>query len=509
MMGLENPPALEAAFALAFSLITATMILFVLLRVSGTGFQVILWRSEERVASSRLQGPMRARGRRPSRDRSRARHGKGSTGKNSKGKKSKGKNRAASALSPPPTDNAGPSLSVIVDAGAARRLPDLQQRVLRYRDAMVSSLPPEVVVDAIRRGENIPTQAEHNICRRRLVEAGMVDAVLGLLFRCEDEALTDVLRDAAGPDAEQRCEGVVALPSVWVNLLVNTLCDDDLLNATKINVLIAEGIGPLVRCMVDDMRRELFKDNRYWHEVLSMFSALLQNLAGDTLPTLLVYEGLADWVIQRCFDSMFFESHRPDIVEESKVHGKYVRSDTFSVIALSAGFVIEEMADVIRPHGKFDDDGVKRLDDLARTLVLNEASNEAIFVVELTHLLGSDKATPEKRHIFWLLNQFISCGLVDKHVIEGIVSFGADMNAYEDALPTVNTMFYMLVTGAESRGAGPAVPNDSQSAVAIKSGLFDVIFHIMQKFSSQATGDLLEQLVDLLDALGQVALMQR
>ncbi|KAL7552000.1 hypothetical protein ACHAWF_017478 [Thalassiosira exigua] len=213
---------------------------------------------------------------------------------------------------------------------------------------------------------------------------------------------------------------------------------------------------------------------------------------------------------------MFWESHRPDIVEESRAHGKFVRPDTFAVVAVSAGFVITEMADVMGPNQKIDEEGTRRLDDLARTPVvsraytkLNGTSDAAVFVVGLIQLLGSDKATPGKDHIFWILNQFIFCGLVDKHVIEGLVSFGAAMNAYDDSLPTVHAMFNMLVSEGEQRGAGPAVPNDSRCAAAIKSGLFDMILHIVQKFSRQVKGDLIERMTNLLDAIGQLALLQR
>lgn len=146
------------------------------------------------------------------------------------------------------------------------------------------------------------------------------------------------------------------------------------------------------------------------------------------------------------------------------------------MIEVSAGFVVTDMADV---NGKFDEEGRKRLDFLARTPIVSNVYNNTgantIFAVGLTQLLGSKTASVQKDHVFWILNQFVFSGLVDSDVIKGLVIFGKGIDSYNDAEPVVGAVFNMIVTGSQTRGAGPQVPNDSRCAVAIENGLFEVI----------------------------------
>ena len=239
--------------------------------------------------------------------------------KSKKGNKGKGKHppQHQTRNNPFHAHDTAPSIRRNSVGPMMRRQIELEKKVLRYKTTMLT-LPPESIVEDIRRGRNIPTQAvgqlsgtlhEDIACRSRLVDAGMIDVVLDLLQRCTDEKFSDVLADIG----EEECakEGgngggeneLLALPSVWVNVLLNTVCHNNLLNDAKMDdcrVLVAMNIGPLVQCMINDSKREFYQNNMMWHRCISYFPTLLQKitLTSETVPILLEYKGLADMVIQ-------------------------------------------------------------------------------------------------------------------------------------------------------------------------------------------------------------------
>lgn len=181
--------------------------------------------------------------------------------------------------------------------------------VIRYQ-ARMTSLPPEVVVEDVRRGSGVPTwaitkrtsnSANDLRLRRRLADAGILPAALGLLGRCADASFAEVLADVRGGTTDGSRDQV-ASPSLWIDVLVECLYGEDMRSEDlrEPRTLVAENIGPLVRCMIDDSRRELFGDNLFWHMSAGSFVSLLWNLVTtrSTVSILLQYDGLADMVIQ-------------------------------------------------------------------------------------------------------------------------------------------------------------------------------------------------------------------
>ena len=70
--------------------------------------------------------------------------------------------------------------------------------------------------------------------------------------------------------------------------------------------------------MCDDIKRQFFLSNEYWHGALLSFITLMHTLMGKSkkvINILLEYDGLLDTLLQ----VTFFGMERQDIVEESKL----------------------------------------------------------------------------------------------------------------------------------------------------------------------------------------------
>ena len=189
----------------------------------------------------------------------------------------------------------------------------------RFRKKL-KTLPPDRVVRDVARGKDLPSraiglfssgpEAGDDAYLRGLVDAGLINTVLQLLERCEDEKFPDVL----GRD------GDIPNPAIWLNLLLNavsgefaTMIPNELLWKSRME--IAKRIGPVVRCMTDYKQRTFFGENRYWWQGTSIvyFVILLQYLMGspETLSILVEYEGLVNFLIQ----CIFWESHRGRVTQ--------------------------------------------------------------------------------------------------------------------------------------------------------------------------------------------------
>mmetsp|Transcript_10848 Transcript_10848/g.19720 ORF Transcript_10848/g.19720 Transcript_10848/m.19720 type:complete len:715 (+) Transcript_10848:138-2282(+) len=429
--------------------------------------------------------------------------------KKNRGKQRKAQAAAASSPSSTKTNNGNADLR----AHQLHQHLELQQKHLRYNNTFLTRSPASVVED-IRRGKDLSTQAvvalsgsahDQIVYRQRLVDEGMIEVVLGLLKRCVNEEFMDVLVDIGGEEGD----GGLAGPSVWVNILLNTTAPGNFPDPRKLDecrLQIAESIAPLANCMIDDSKREFYKNNMQWHGCIFYFVALLQNLVltKETVASLLQYEGLADMLIQ----SMFWESDRPDIMKESKSHGTFVITDNFSKIAFSAGYVVQEIVDV-GENGVFNKEEKKHLDFLARTPTISKAYSPdagTTFAVGLTQLLKSKTSSVKKTHIFWIMNMLSFADCVDRSVIEGVVEFGTDIAMYEDAEPVIDTVYNMVIPSTP--GNAP-IPNDSRFAIAINAGLLEMCLKIVLRFEGYLDDDLVNHVTMLLHGASAVAMLKK
>ncbi|KAL7539697.1 LOW QUALITY PROTEIN: hypothetical protein ACHAXR_009505 [Thalassiosira sp. AJA248-18] len=399
-------------------------------------------------------------------------------------------------------------------AGGRRRRPVQPMQFERYL-ACFRSLPPSRIVDGIRRGAYFPTHAvlagfSKSDCEeidflRRLVDEGMVGAVLNLLGRCENQGFEEVMDSVRGGKEG----GDLAFPSVWVTVLVKVTFSDSLPDTNmvdKVRLEIAGSIAPLVRSMVNGDKREFFKSNHFWHRCKHHFFALVHNLVGTkaTVDIIFQYEGLVDMLVQ----SMFWQVHRMDIVEEANLYGTFVTNDVFSMIEQFAGYVVLAFADV-EHEGAFNEVERERIDFLARTSIVSKAYCSErcdTFAVGLTLLIKLNSSV-DVNHILRVINQFTFVGCVDARVIEGLVECGDSIN-FEDAGLYIKTMCSMMMPWTPD--CISAAPNDSRYAIAIDSGLFEMCLDMVIRHDSMLDGSaLVSCMTELLQQASSVAILNK
>ena len=114
---------------------------------------------------------------------------------------------------------------------------------------------------------------------------------------------------------EEKMESRVTRPDVWVCMLVNLVSSFSLgsKQLDEIRMQIASDIGPLVSCMSDDMKRELFQSKEYWFGALHPFVQLVYSLAvtKTTIPILMGYDGLREFMV----GCIFYGLHRQILLQ--------------------------------------------------------------------------------------------------------------------------------------------------------------------------------------------------
>ena len=370
----------------------------------------------------------------------------------------------------------------------------------RTHHQYLKSLGPSRIVEDISKGKDLPTRAcisldgenvSDSLLRQEIVDAGLVGVVSKLLNRCQEEKFEDVLSDIG--------EGDLSCPDHWLHLLRNVafaMPDAQKLRDTRIQV--AESLGPVVSCFVDDIKREFFNDNESWHRGIFPFIALLQNLVLEeaTVPILRQYEGISDVVVQ----AMFYTECRNDIIEEAKQYSSSMTDPDYSQIAASAGYVVQEFVDAC---GEGDganptDEEKERLLYLATTSTINtnyEKTSKA-FAVGLVNLL--ERNTVLRSQLYWILNQFACADCLDKEVIQSLVKYGqrSDINA-EDAAQIPGTILNLICP--KPAPYAQQVPNDSRVAIAIDAGLFECLLAIASFDHSSL--DLIENTAQVVQAV--------
>lgn len=70
---------------------------------------------------------------------------------------------------------------------------------------------------------------------------------------------------------------------------------------------VAGGICPLVRCMIDESKKEFFQQTVHWPVTVTVFMQLVYVFVQteEVVPDLLQYEGLVDLLVQSLFWKMY------------------------------------------------------------------------------------------------------------------------------------------------------------------------------------------------------------
>jgi len=116
-----------------------------------------------------------------------------------------------------------------------------------------------------------------------LVKSGILSSVLDFLSSCEHETFDGVMTDAKGDVLASNgtivhVGGNMDTPSRWIRVLSRA-------EELEPNCLmqIVENIGPLVKCMCNDMTRFFFNSNKHWREGIESFVRLIGNTISKSM----------------------------------------------------------------------------------------------------------------------------------------------------------------------------------------------------------------------------------
>jgi len=330
------------------------------------------------------------------------------------------------------------------------------------------------IVAKIRRGNNYATKKLLATTPGFSYEqSGVLSAVLEFLNRCEDETF-DVVMASVGGDLKT--------PSLWLNILVTATFVEP-----SCKLQIAENIGPLISCMVNDTKRIFFKSNKHWREGIVPFVNLVVNVmesksSGQNdirmienmqiVDAMLQYDGLLSSTVQRGF----WSEYRPDIVKE-------LRTGTPLIIFLSKR-VIELLVLNIGMKGE----GRTRLFEIGATPIVNKEYDPNCMTSYTAELVHRVQITENQRHnVLGMIQRLIrDADCVDKGVITEVIDWGANcVFNYDDALKAGMLLLEVMYQGADivrSAAGNSQVLSDTHVAFAIRAGLIEMCMGFIERF---------------------------
>ena len=380
-----------------------------------------------------------------------------------------------------------------------------------------TSKSPDTIILQVRAGSDLATQAvvllNDRSFRHKLVQAGLVDALLDFLDNCASQTFEEALRG-----------GDVAFASVWVNGLLNTVSKDSLPKKLLIEtrVKIASRLGPLIECM-SLPQRELFQSRREWLGTLVFFVGLIDNLAlsAPAVPILLRYESAVDFVVQ----ALFWDPYRPDIVQEMSEARRFMPLQSGTLIRNAAAEALQEFCDVkrvSRTYGEtpFDEEGMGRLKRLVeiRAVSSDYSSPDTVDLTLATGLLdimprfvhdASPRGLDSLLYVLQQISIATGIGALGPGAVAKLVALASTSPTAPIATSYVMAILNLVIVASGEPGA--SMPDDVQFAKAIEAGLLETMLQLLQKYSSGSVGQpRLVELVDtLLHAAGVVALSRK
>lgn len=216
-------------------------------------------------------------------------------------------------------DASGTRVEVYAETAASSRVggtvADLSARMNEYLKTIDERSTADVVRD-VEDGMAVATAAvaslnDHSAgtdVRRRLVfDGGLATVLLEKLSGCETKTFAEAVLCREGATDDDLDARHVVSPADWLAVLANTVTNgttdtDDGYGAVCLEA--ARSIGPLVRCMSDEDKKELFGSNEHFERSRALTVVLIVNLqtkCADTLPALLEHEGLLGMVVRSTF----------------------------------------------------------------------------------------------------------------------------------------------------------------------------------------------------------------
>jgi len=281
--------------------------------------------------------------------------------------------------------------------------------------------------------------------------SGALSVVLGFLKRCEDETFDQVMAIVGGD---------LKTPSTWIHIL-----STGSLNEPSCKLQIVKNIGPLVRCMMNDTDRLLFKSSKHWRQGIVGFV----NLVGHVIQSLLQeHEGVLESIIQWAF----WLEYRPDIVKELKSEGLKCTG------IVTAGRLLTE----VLVNGSQGESRILLLKTIGTTPIVNKEYDPSCMVSYTAGLVHQLKLTDRRTGILDKVRRLIrEADCVDKGVITELIDFGTKYTPnHESALDVALIIFSMTL---ENSNLKKNHPNDTRVACAIRAGLIEMCLGFTKQFA--------------------------
>ena len=394
-------------------------------------------------------------------------------------------------------------------------------------DTKLSHIPPNEAVERVRQGMGFTTHIVEYISRGKgptshqkyiveMLGEGLVTVVLDLVNQCgrgdmrdvvETEEVIPYLTTFKFRIGGEIVEGYLSDPTLWIEILVGLTDKSSEMTIGKKKTFymkrkIARRIGPLIKCLEDDMKREFFGVNKYWHDGFISFMSLLTNLVGirgfdgyspEIIPILIEQEGLVEMLL-RC---IFWGDERPEIIQEARLNHDV---GAIAQIADYAGGVIEQMMVL----GEMEDnpvavyytgDGWDLNMRICNTIIVSEAfdpSYNTTLPIGMLGLLKGGKTNEIMNSRPWFLDESSMWNIMTALAVTGCVTdemYGAlvevgnrDRISFDDAT-SVMKLAYEMENVFTSHSMQK--PIDDRVAMAIQAGILELMLKFLVQFKSQ------------------------
>ena len=317
-----------------------------------------------------------------------------------------------------------------------------------------------------------------------LMEIDIPNAILRFLGQCEGQLTVRLGGGVKDITSGERNK----LPHLWMDILTLMLRFDVCPKDTRL--VIAKSIGPLVRCMINDEKRQVFQSKNIWYNSLASFFCLVDRLVQTTEGrfTITSYEGLLPFIAQACC----WNISRKDIV----IAAAWFQLD--SSIS-DACYEAQRVIYYVVQETFIEDAKIGDVDLIASTPVLSNESDctESVIVGFIRMMIKQDD------HILLqcTVENLLLLGYVDARVITELIKCGRQSLSIE----TSNSVMSMALTilGLDDNTHNQL--SDSRYSVAIRSGLLELCVHA----SRTCDQEILSSLEELAKGLYTVAMHKK
>jgi len=305
-------------------------------------------------------------------------------------------------------------------------------------------------------------------------QSGILSTVLKFLKRCEYDTFVKVMLDIGG--------GNLTAPQLWIRILIKAEAQEE-----SCRLQIAQSIGPLVRCMCNDTKRQFFKSNKHWLDTIRAFAALIHNmiLSGVSnsdkveckmiIDTLFQHEGLLTSIVQWVF---WDEKYRPDIVKELET------DEQVSIVRLGKATVKR----LIKAADRNIEESRERLETIGTTPIISKEYDSECTISFVVGLIRQTKIVGWSIEISNTLRRLTSnASCVDKDVITEMIDLG--MNTSDDRWAVHIAVLLRFMILKENSNDRLFYSNDTKFAFAIRSSLIELCLAFIERFGLLETFD--------------------